>query len=93
MLTITVTNKSQSFRVEHRDGPLEFGRRERPGQPRVVVQDLSVSRDHLRVVERGPGRVLVECLSQKKPVELGYGEKLQPRESRELALPACLQIG
>jgi adenylate cyclase len=59
----------------------------------VVVEDLSVSRDHLRVVERGPGRVLLECLSQKKPVELGSGQKLQPRESRELALPACLQIG
>ncbi|MCU0876135.1 MAG: GAF domain-containing protein, partial [Pirellulaceae bacterium] len=72
---------------------LEFGRRERPGQRRVVVEDLSVSRDHLRVVERGPGRVLLECLSQKKPVELGSGQKLQPRESRELALPACLQIG
>jgi adenylate cyclase len=93
MLLVTVNNLGQSFRMEHREGPLEFGRRERPGQQRVVVQDLSVSRDHLRVVERGPGRVLLECLSQKKPVELGYGQKLQPRESRELALPACLQIG
>lgn len=93
MLTITVTTKSQSFCVKHRDGPLEFGRRERPEPQRVVLQDLTVSRDHLRVIERDSGRVLVECISKKKPVELGYGKRLLPGESCELALPACLQIG
>lgn len=93
MLVVTVNNMGQSVRVEHRDGPLELGRRERPGTRRIVIHDPFVSRDHLRVSERGQGGVLVECLSETKPVALGHGESLQPGESRELPLPTWLQIG
>lgn len=93
MLVVTVNNMGQSVRVEHRDGPLELGRRERPGKPRIVIHDPFVSRDHLRILPRAQGRVLVECLSETKPVALGNGESLQPGESRELTLPAWLQIG
>jgi adenylate cyclase len=93
MLLITVNNMAQSIRIEHRDGPLEFGRRERPGARRVVLHDPFVSRDHLRILERAHGRVFVECLSKSKPVVLGRGETLQPGESRELPLPTWLQAG
>lgn len=93
MLVVTVNNMGQSVRVEHHDGPLELGRRERPGKRRIVIHDPFVSRDHLRITEEVPGRVFVECLSETKPVALGHGEGLQPGESRELPLPTWLQIG
>ena len=93
MLVVTVNNMGQSVRVEHRDGPLELGRRERPDKHRIVIHDPFVSRDHLRITERAPGRVFVECLSETKPAALAHGESLQPGESRELPLPTWLQIG
>ncbi|HPM81651.1 MAG TPA: adenylate/guanylate cyclase domain-containing protein [Candidatus Anammoximicrobium sp.] len=93
MLVVTVNNMGQSVRVEHSDGPLELGRRERPGKRRLVIHDPFVSRDHLRILQRAQGRVLVECLSETKPAALGNGESLQPGESRELPLPTWVQIG
>ncbi len=93
MLVVTVNNMGQSVRVEHRDGPLELGRREKPDKHRIVIHDPFVSRDHLRILERAHGRVLVECLSETKPAALGHGESLQPGEGRELPLPTWLQIG
>ncbi|NLF69190.1 MAG: GAF domain-containing protein [Candidatus Anammoximicrobium sp.] len=93
MLVVTVNNMGQSVRIQHRDGPLEFGRRETPENRRVVIHDPFVSRDHLRILERAHGRVLVECLSKTKPAALAHGESLQPGESRELLLPTWLQIG
>lgn len=93
MLVVTVNNMQQSVRVEHNDGPLELGRRDKPGHRRVVIHDPFVSRDHLRILERAQGRVFVECLSETKPATLGHGDTLQPGESRELPLPTWLQIG
>ncbi|MGH9676583.1 MAG: adenylate/guanylate cyclase domain-containing protein, partial [Candidatus Acidiferrum sp.] len=66
MLRIAITNKREHQEFDHPSGPLEFGRgAQRSNIPRCVIQDLYVSKDHVRIDEILGGRLRVENLSQR----------------------------
>lgn len=63
---------------------------------RVVVADRgedSVSRDHAFFEPLGPGRALLQNVSNKVVIRLQDGSELAPSETREIALPAGLTLG
>jgi len=58
MLRFRVLNKLERHEIEHLSGPFEFDRGPtRDDVPRCVLQDLYISKDHLRVLELEDGRV------------------------------------
>ncbi|MBY0527840.1 MAG: hypothetical protein K2R98_30870 [Gemmataceae bacterium] len=93
MLRIRVLNQEQVQDLDHATGPLEFGRGLRREVPRVVIAHAGVSRDHLRIEELPGGRVRVENLSQRNPVQVSSGTPLMTGTSQELDLPLALGIG
>lgn len=94
MLTIAVQNAKQNLQLEHASGLLEFGRGpQRPGSLRCVIEDVSVSRDHLQVEELATNRVRLLNLSQRVPVELADGGQIPCSETRELPLPVRIVLG
>src|SRR6266404_922898 len=93
MLRFHVSNKREQQQFEHQVGPIEFGRGpKRDSAARCVIQDLSVSRDHVRIEELN-GELKLENLSQKNPIRLGDSTVLDPGKSCQLALPLRLSIG
>ena len=74
MLIIHVSNDKQNQRLEHAEGPIELGRGPQREVKRFMVEDISVSRDQLRMEELPSGRLRVENLSVKIPVALADGQ-------------------
>lgn len=94
MLRFRISNKRESKEFQHAVGPIEFGRgQQRENTPRCIVQDLYVSKDHVRIEARPGCRVFVENLSQKNPIMLMAGRTVAPMESEEMDLPARLRVG
>ena len=94
MLRFHVSNKRERQQFEHLTGPIEFGRGpKRNGIARCVIQDLSVSRDHVRIDEAASGQVRVENLSLKNPIRLADNSTIMPGANRELGLPLRLTVG
>jgi adenylate cyclase len=93
MLVINISNKRQHVRLEHSDGPLEFGRGPCRAAKRVTLEDIYVSRDQLLVEELGVGVLRVENLSQKREINLGDGSQLPAGAVRTLPLPAFFGVG
>lgn len=94
MLLIAVSNEKQTLHLEHAGGLLEFGRGpQRANTARCTIDDAWVSRDHLIVEELSPGRIRLQNLSQRAPVDLGDGTSLGVGETRELAIPLRLVLG
>jgi adenylate cyclase len=93
MLFITVTNDKQNQQLEHEHGPLEFGRGVQRVHPRLVVEDVHVSRDQLRVEELPDGRVRLDNLSTKIAVSLPDGTQVPMGGSREFTLPVRVFAG
>src|SRR5947209_5035258 len=94
MLRFHVSNKRERQQFEHPVGPIEFGRGpKRNNTARCVIQDLSVSRDHVRIEEGSGGQVRVENLSQKNPIRLADNSVIGPGSSRDLGLPLRLTVG
>src|SRR5437899_11170038 len=93
MLVITVTNEKQTHQIEHESGPIEFGRGIQRGARRLVIEDVHVSRDQLRVEEQPDGRVRLENLSNKIPVTLPDGSTVPMGGSREFNLPVRVFAG
>jgi adenylate cyclase len=93
MLSIQVVNDKQNQHLDHASGPLELGRGPQRDVKRFMVEDISVSRDQLRVEEVGEGRIRVENLSLKIPVALADGTSVPMGGSRDLSLPVCLAVG
>lgn len=94
MLRFHVSNKRERQQFEHPSGAIEFGRGpKRNGLARCVIQDLSVSRDHVRIDEASNGQVRVENLSAKNPIRLADNSTILPGANRELALPLRLTVG
>jgi adenylate cyclase len=95
MLRIFVSNKEFRKRLEHSGGPLEFGRVDGRGDvPRCVIQkDDFLSKDQLRVVVVGAGRIQLENLSRKVAAQLADGSALGPGDSREVGLPVRIAVG
>jgi len=92
-LLVEVSNSQQRQRLEHAGGPLEFGRGPQQQWTRVVIDDMFVSRDQLRIEELADGQVRLENLSTRNAIELGAGTSLAPGQSREAAPPINLSVG
>ncbi len=93
MLHFLVSNRKESFQLDHATGSLEFGREPRDGQIRCVLKDPYVSADHLRVMEIAPGKIRIENLSRKVPVQLADGTVIGMLSHCEVGLPSRLTIG
>jgi adenylate cyclase len=94
MLRFHVSNKRERQQFEHPLGPIEFGRGPKRNETaRCVVQDLSVSRDHIRMEEASVGQLRIENLSTKNPIRLADNSIIAPGATRILALPARLTVG
>jgi adenylate cyclase len=94
MLRIRFSNRRERRQFDHPGGPLEIGRG--PGTnafPRCIIQDLAVSRNHVRVEEVSAGVVGVENLSERAPIRLADGSVIAPRASRSAPLPLRLMVG
>lgn len=88
-------------------GPLTLGRqRQGEGPPftttadatgrRVVIapsQEVTISREHLRVLPLADGKVELTNINEKNIVGLAAGEMLRPRETRVVDLPAYCVVG
>src|SRR6185437_10849644 len=61
--------------------------------PRCVLQDLYVSKDHIRVCELADGRVRIENLSQRNSIRLNGGGVIAVGNSREVLPPIHLTVG
>jgi adenylate cyclase len=93
MLTISVSNKTQSAHLQV-DGPIEFGRVQRRGAvPRFVIDDVFVSRDHLWVEELPDRRIQLVNLSARNPVRVADGMVIPVQSSEQLDLPVRLSVG
>jgi adenylate cyclase len=93
MLRIQVQTGQQRRTLEHAAGPLEFGRLNRPGHPRVVLDDPCVSRDQLRIQERPLGLLELENLSKGTVVYLDDGSTVAVQSRRQVRLPVRLTVG
>jgi adenylate cyclase len=94
MLRFLVYNKQERRQIEHPAGPIEFGRGgPRNNIPRCVIQDLYVSKDHIRVQELDDGRVRIDNLSQRNSIRLSDNSAVATGASRELPLPVQLTVG
>src|SRR5215468_7288827 len=94
MLRFQLSNKREHQQFEHAEGPLELGRGpKRNSVPRCVIQDLYVSKDHVRIEERPRGTIRVENLSQRNPIWFADNTSLQPNGVRECPLPVRLTVG
>jgi adenylate cyclase len=93
MLSITISNKQQRQQFEHATGPVEFGRGPRREARRLMIEDIYVSRDQLRVEELPDGRARVENLSQRRDVALEDGTVLAVGSQRDLPLPLRMTVG
>lgn len=94
MLRFRVWNKVERQEIEHLSGPLEFGRGPaRNDVPRCVLQDLYVSKDHIRVLELEDGRVRIENLSQRNSIRLADGSVIAIGATREVIPPVHLAVG
>jgi adenylate cyclase len=94
MLRFRVWNKLERQEIEHLSGPLEFGRGPaRDNVPRCVLQDLYVSKDHIRILELEDGRVRIENLSQRNSIRLTDGGIIAIGTTRELEPPVHLTVG
>src|SRR5437867_514205 len=93
MLKIHIINDNQNKDIQHSGGPLEFGRGPQRDLKRFMIEDGSVSRDHLRVEELPGGRVQLQNLSLKVAILLGDGTSIPQDSSREVTLPVQLTLG
>lgn len=94
MLTILIRQPGQDPReFNHPAGPLVFGRSAGTGvTPHCRINDRYVSKDHLRLTELAPGRVLLENLSATNPVRIGQ-ETLGVAAHLEKTLPLSVVLG
>lgn len=94
MLRIQVSNRRESQQFDHEAGPIEFGRGPKTNaHPRCVIQDLFVSRDHMRAEELPAGLLRVENLSNRNPIRLADDSLLEALTSGEFPLPLRVTLG
>src|SRR5579863_1924991 len=84
MIHIVVQNEQQELATIHDTGPLEFGRAAGTRTPRIVINDLHASRDHLRIEETGDGKLRIRNLSKSSPVTVENDKPIEPEESKDV---------
>ena len=99
MLRFFISNKKESFFFDHSQGPLEFGRKvesARSSGDGILRRDLKddyASADHLRVEEMPRGKVRLDNLSKRIPIQLADGSTIEVGGSCEVGLPARMTVG
>src|SRR2546423_658774 len=94
MLRFHITNQRERKQLDHTAGPIEMGRGgERQGAPRIVVQDLYVSKDQVRLEKLPNSLVRIENLSSKQPILFPSSQPIAPGSSRDCTLPLRFTIG
>ena len=93
MLWILVSNRSGRDVFLHQNGPLEFGRGPRRDVARKVIQDPTVSTNHLCLEELQENRIRLCNLSTKVTVRLADGSLIDPGCERSASLPTRIQLG
>jgi adenylate cyclase len=94
MLSLWVSNKNGSERFTHAAGPLELGRGPQEGSvARKVLDDQTVSRNQVRIEQRGDDRIYLRNLSPRVAIALADGTRIEPLAEAELALPVRLHMG
>ena len=94
MLRFRVWNKLERHEIEHLSGPFEFGRGPmRDEVPRCVLNDLYISKDHLRILELEDGRVRIDNFSSRNAIRLADGSVIAIASSREVMPPIRLAVG
>ncbi|MGE0605943.1 MAG: hypothetical protein AB7O62_02375, partial [Pirellulales bacterium] len=93
MLLIHVRNQHQDERFEHSSGPFEVGRGPRRELPRYCVDDLTVSKDQLRIEVLDNGTLKIENLSKKNHVLVGGRTTIPPDGTATSPLPARMRVG
>jgi adenylate cyclase len=93
MLRILVHTPTGHEQLDHPAGPLEIGRGPKRELPRLTVEDLYVSRDHLRIEEQPDNRVRLENISRKNPGEIEDAGALETGAVRVVDLPVRVKIG
>src|SRR5262249_29886079 len=84
MLRFQLSNKREHQQFEHGEGPIELGRGpKRNNVARCTIQDLYVSKDHVRIEERPRGLIRIENLSQRNPIWFPDSSKLDPNAVRQ----------
>jgi adenylate cyclase len=92
VILVRISNEKQNQLFEHA-GVLEFGRAAKQEPSRCQLDDLYVSRDHLRVEELPNGYVRLENLSITRPVLLAGASMIPIGGTRSLALPVRITLG
>jgi adenylate cyclase len=91
MLYVTIANSRQNSRLQHAQGPLEFGRGPRRDVERLIVEDRYTSRDQLRIEELPDGRLRVANLGGQTAISTG--KVLATGEECEVELPVRISFG
>ena len=93
-LHLDLENSSQREQVDHDAGPLEFGRGpQREAKRCQILNDLTVSRDQLRIEEMPGGRIRLENLSRHTWILVPGKCQIPELQSEELDLPLMLMMG
>src|SRR5262245_56443774 len=94
MLRVTIKNEEGVSEFEHESGQLEIGRDpESNVLRRVVVLDLFVAKDHVRLEEINEGVVNIENLSSKARIASEGKDSVAPGEKKMFVLPVAIRIG
>ena len=97
MLRIVVQDSQGNTRtLDHRSGPLEFGRGPERDVPRCLLDDLAVSRDHLTVEQYGETQLRIENLSRASGVPCSSGRLstlIDIGQQAVVDLPVQLTVG
>lgn len=103
MLRFVLSNKRERQEFEHEGGVLEFGRgperhlnpedSSSPLVPRCIIQDLYVSKDHMRLEEQEDGTVRIENLSSRNSIRLHDNSNITPGDAGFVRPPARMMVG
>lgn len=103
MLHFVLSNNRERKELDHESGVLEFGRgperRENPDDPkssfvpRCIIQDLYVSKDHMRVEELPDGSVRIENHSSRNSIRLHDNTSIAPGEQSIVQPPTHMMVG
>jgi adenylate cyclase len=93
MLRFYISSQKEVIQFEHPSGPIEVGRESREGRARRVVHDPYMSADQLRAEEMPGGKVRLENLSKKVPINVADGSTIEPGKAGIFSLPSRLSVG
>lgn len=92
MLRISVINKNQRQQYLHESGELSLGRTAHGTGESILINDIHVSREQLRIEEIAGDQMRLDCVG-RSPISLQNGEAVTQGQSLVVALPSRLTVG